>query len=103
LALAHLAPVDADKEEGSVSITGFRGVGPVDIVVRERTGREVIGLIEVKSSVDANRDKIYEAAWDAIKLTLAQAPRAQRWLITGAPESSWEKSEVSHLFEDGLG
>ena len=75
LAIRHLAPVDADKER-SVPIHGFRGAGPVDIVLRDRATAEPVGLIEVKWSVDVSRGKIYEAAWDAIKLVLAEAPRA---------------------------
>lgn len=101
LAIRHLAPVEVAKE-GGIPISGFRGAGPVDIVLRDRAGSEPVGLIEVKWSVATRRDKIYEAAWDAIKLVLAEAPRAERWLITGAPDLSWERTETLDLFEDGF-
>jgi hypothetical protein len=101
LAISHLAPVDIHKER-AIPIAGFRGAGPVDIVLRDRGSMEPIGLIEVKWSVDIGRDKIYEAAWDAIKLVLAKTPTAQRWMITGAPDISWAKTETPDLFTDGI-
>lgn len=100
LALGHLSAADVIKERVVPSF-GFRGAGPVDIVLRDRSTTEPVGLVEVKWSVRISRDKIYEAAWDAIKLVLADAPTAKRWLITGAPDVSWEKTETPDLFEDG--
>ena len=100
LAVEHLAAVDVGKER-AVPILGFRGAGPIDILLRDRATTEPVGLVEVKWSVDISRDKIYEAAWDAIKLVLADAPKAKRWLITGAPDVSWEKTETPDLFDDG--
>jgi hypothetical protein len=77
LAIGHLSAVEVVKER-VVPILGFRGAGPVDIVLRDRATAELVGLVEVKWSVHINRDKIYEAAWDAIKLVLADAPKAKR-------------------------
>jgi hypothetical protein len=52
--------------------------------------------------VDITRDKIYEAAWDAIKLALAAGESgAAAWLVTGAPLASWEATETPDLFIDG--
>jgi len=86
LALGQLSPVIIETER-SVPVTGFRGVGPIDILVRDLIGATT-GLIEVKWSVDPKRDKIFEAPWDAVKLVLADVPDAKRWLITGAPDVS---------------
>jgi hypothetical protein len=99
-ALRHLAPAYVEYER-HVPIIGFQGVGPVDVVLRDRYTGAVIGLIECKWSIDRHRDKIYEAAWDAIKLALADGPTRNRWLLTGALDSSWPNSETADLFADG--
>jgi hypothetical protein len=82
--------VGAVERERHVEVPGFQGVGPVDIVISELPGGEPRGLVECKWSVDLKRDKIYEGAWDAIKIALAAARHhAVGWLVTGAPEDSW--------------
>jgi len=59
-------------------------------------------LIECKWSADGRRDKIFEGAWDAVKLSLAtREPGVRGWLVTGAPASSWAKSETADLFATG--
>ncbi|HEY6762751.1 MAG TPA: hypothetical protein VI318_24835 [Baekduia sp.] len=59
-------------------------------------------MIECKWSAGDRRDKIFECAWDAVKLALAtRAPGVQGWLVTGAPASSWARSETADLFATG--
>jgi hypothetical protein len=88
--------------ERHVSIPAFRGVGAVDIVARPRSNDLASGLIECKWSVDTSRDKIYEGAWDAVKLALATRanPSASAFLVTAAPSQSWNGSETPDLFHD---
>jgi hypothetical protein len=91
----------AVERERHVDVPGFQGVGPVDIVISDVSGKPS-GLIECKWSVDLKRDKIYEGAWDAIKLALGAARHdAIAWLVTGAPEDSWRRTETPDLFADG--
>lgn len=100
LALRHLAPAKTEPER-SVPMRGFQGVGPVDVVLRDTNADAIVGLVECKWSVDINRDKIYEGAWDAVKLSLAEAATSGRWLVTGAPDQSWGDTETPDLFADG--
>ncbi|HET6870892.1 MAG TPA: hypothetical protein VFH80_33590 [Solirubrobacteraceae bacterium] len=100
ICLTHLTGASIELERG-VPVKGFQRVGPVDVMLRDQRSGDVRGLIECKWSVDPGRDKIYEAAWDAIKLSLADAPGAGRWLVTGAPEDSWQATETADLFRDG--
>lgn len=90
------------ETERHVPVPGFRGVGAVDIVVRRRSNASASGLIECKWSVDTSRDKIYEGAWDAVKLVLAirANPDASAFLVTAAPRQSWDGSETRDLFHD---
>jgi len=69
-------------------VTGFQGVGGVDLVLHQPKTTDFCGLIECKWSVDLKRDKIYEGAWDAIRLSLAEGD-VDRWLVTGAPAQAW--------------
>lgn len=89
--------------EKTVQIPKFRGVGPVDIVVHAPGERGIVGLIECKWSVDPSRDKIYEGAWDAIKLALATLTlhTAHGFLVTAAAADAWERTDVSDLFATG--
>ncbi len=100
VALRHLSGANVELERG-VPVNGFQGVGPVDVMLRDQRSGEVRGLIECKWSVDSQRDTIYEVAWDAIKLSLADAPGAGRWLVAGAPEDSWTATETADLFANG--
>jgi hypothetical protein len=95
---------DVVEVEKTVLIREFRGVGPVDIVVRNPTTHDIVGMIECKWSSDPNRDKIYEAAWDAIKLALAALaiPGALGFLVTGATARAWQSTEVIDLFATGV-
>jgi hypothetical protein len=101
-ALGHLTEAWIETE-WHTPIPEFRGVGPVDIVVRSTEQGEVIALIECKWSTDTSRDKIYEGAWDAVKLALATAstPTADGFLVTGAPRDSWQHTETADLFNTG--
>ena len=90
-----------DAERG-VAIPEFQGVGPVDVLLRADSASAPWGLIECKWSADLRRDKIFEGAWDAVKLVLAtRESGAHGWLVTGAPVSAWAKSETADLFENG--
>lgn len=79
-------------------------VGGFDIVVDRVPGRRVAWLAELKWSSDT-RDKIFEAAWDAVKLALArhQHPRdvTRCWLVTGASQASWNATNCADLFTTG--
>jgi hypothetical protein len=89
--------------ERSIAIPEFQGVGPVDVLLRADSASAPWGLIECKWSADLRRDKIFEGAWDAVKLALAtREPGVQGWLVTGAPLSSWAASETADLFADGI-
>jgi hypothetical protein len=59
--------------------------------------------VRCKWSTDHTRDKVYEAAWDAVKLALAirDALTAAGYLITSAPATSWQRTEVADLFTSG--
>lgn len=75
----------------------FPGIGPVDVVV-ERPPL----LIELKWSY-ATRDKIFESAWDAVKLAMVGPMHGFGCLYfaTGAAPNAWHQTEVSDLFEPG--
>jgi hypothetical protein len=75
----------------------FPGLGPVDVVV----DRPPL-LIELKWSY-ATRDKIFESAWDAVKLAMVGPPHGFGclYLATGAAPSAWHRTEVRDLFEAG--
>jgi hypothetical protein len=100
-ALGHLTG-RAIATERAITIPEFQGVGPVDIAM-PTDGGPAVGLIECKWSTDHTRDKIYEAAWDAVKLALAirEALTAAGYLITSAPATSWQRTEVADLFTSG--
>jgi hypothetical protein len=100
LALRHLSAATTEPER-SVPVRGFQGVGPVDVVLRDTNSDAIVGLVECKWSVDINRDKIYEGAWDAVKLSLAEVATSGRWLVTGAPDQSWSDTETPDLFAEG--
>jgi len=89
--------------ERHVPIPEFQGVGPVDIIVRAQSGGPLTGLVECKLSRDRTRDKIFEGAWDAIKLALAtrSSPSATAYLVTGATGAVWTESETGDLFVTG--
>ena len=100
-ALAELTPARIEREK-HVDVPGFQGVGPVDVVISNPDLGTRRGLVECKWSVDLRRDKIYEVAWDAIKLALALSQcDAGGWLVVGAPDASWQATEASDLFQDG--
>jgi hypothetical protein len=87
-------------EGRSYPLRGFQGVGPFDLAIG---GNPPPFLAELKWSTDLKRDKIFEAAWDAIKLALARLEHgvSEAWLITGASAEAWDQSECSDLFEVG--
>lgn len=87
----------------SIKLSRFQGVGPFDLSVLDEMERP-IALAELKWSTSLPRDKIYEAAWDAIKLALAINEHSpdRAWLITGAPATAWSRSEAADLFAEGL-
>lgn len=101
LAIGHLtgAVVEAERH---VPIPQFQGVGPVDLIVRQPDATPAV-LIECKWSRDSKRDKIYEAAWDAIKLALAvrAAGQGTAILVTAAEQAAWTASETADLFATG--
>ena len=98
-AFENLLP-DGCERERHVEVPGFQGVGPVDIVLGDPAAGTGVGLVECKWSV-ASRDKIYEGAWDAIKLALAvgDGSHSRGWLITGAESTAWDATETPDLFE----
>lgn len=102
VALCRSRPDWTVETERGVSIDEFQGVGAVDIVLRDAPDSTPWGLIECKWSTDMRRDKIFEGAWDAVKLALAtRAPGRLGWLVTGAPTISWNNSETPDLFAAG--
>lgn len=101
-AISHLSHAVVRREQ-KIVIPGFQGVGPVDVVLTQGGGTSPVALIECKWSRDSQRDKIYEGAWDAIKLVLATTadPDAGAFLLTAAAEQSWAHSETADLFKSG--
>ena len=101
-ALGHLTDASI-RTERKLSVPQFRGVGPVDVVAGSSENGAVIAAIECKWSTDPRRDKIYEGAWDAVKLALTavNAPAAAGYLVTGADTESWTRSETADLFVTG--
>ena len=101
-AVAHTSGAVVEPER-RVHIPEFQGVGPVDVVTRAGAGGPITGMLECKWSRDEKRDKIYEAAWDAIKLSLASLhnPAAGGFLITAATETAWSHTETGDLFTTG--
>lgn len=101
LALAENVGAAVERER-HIEVPGFQGVGAVDIVISDQPKGRPTALVECKWSVDAKRDKIFESAWDAVKLALAAAKHdAKAWLVTGAPARSWKMTETPDLFADG--
>lgn len=98
--LRALAPSEV-VERRSVKLDHFPNVGGADVTLYDAAGN-VWCLAELKWSV-GSRDKIFEAAWDAVKLALAreQHQLASGWLVTGASEASWAATECADLFRDG--
>lgn len=90
------------RKEQTRELAAFRGAGGFDVLVDRSPGGEIAWLAEVKWSY-TTRSKIYEAAWDAVKLCLAAAEHhvARCWLITGAPAAQWAATETRELFVAG--
>lgn len=93
--------VQAVAERRTVKLDHFPRVGAADIAGSRDSG-ELVFLAELKWSY-GSPDKIFEAAWDAVKLALAreQLGLEAAWLITGAPVTSWTATECADLFTDG--
>ncbi len=91
------------RKEETVKLAAFQGCGPSDLLVDRVPGGAVTWLAETKWSY-TSRNKIFEGAWDAVKLVLAQEEKGagRCWLITGASEDSWRRTECADLFADGL-
>jgi len=102
VAIGHLTGALVEVERHA-PIPEFQGVGPVDLIVRPGPDAPSAVLVECKWSRDAKRDKIYEGAWDAVKLALATraSPQAEAVLVTGADRAAWAKSETADLFATG--
>lgn len=93
------------RKNRKVPISGFfPNVGNVDLLVDRVPGQTFCWLGELKWSY-GTPDKIFEAAWDAVKLALAAHQYAKTvtrcWLVTGAPPQSWAKTCCADLFENG--
>jgi hypothetical protein len=97
----HLPESLVAEDSRSFQLSRFQGVGPFDLPVIEEGLPVCLG--ELKWSTSLPRDKIYEAAWDAVKLALALDEHlVQRaWLVTGASSTAWAECETPDLFADG--
>lgn len=75
----------------------FPGVGSVDLVVPEP-----FALIELKWSYQAP-GKLFECVWDAVKLGVlaTEQDKAAMYIVAGASEQEWARSETSILFDGG--
>lgn len=91
------------EAERRVATPEFQGVGPVDIIARAESDGRITGMLECKWSREGKRDKIYEAAWDAVKLALATLHNeaATAYVVTVATRTAWAKSETADLFSTG--
>jgi hypothetical protein len=102
----HLDPITKDVLE---SLTGdrsvsrrlatadFPGVGAVDVV----HGAPPL-LVELKWSYELP-GKVFESAWDAVKLALLGPAHGTDalYLMTGAARDEWQRSESADLFATG--
>src|SRR4051812_15104938 len=90
------------RAERKLELKAFQGVGGFDLLVDRVPERRVAWLVETKWSY-TSRPKIFEGAWDAVKLCLAQAAHSikRTWLVTGAPAQQWREAECVDLFETG--
>jgi hypothetical protein len=93
--------VQTVAERRTVKLDHFPRVGGADIAGSRQNG-ELVFLAELKWSY-GTPDKIFEAAWDAVKLALAREQLGLKatWLITGAAVTSWTATECADLFTDG--
>jgi hypothetical protein len=87
-------------ERRRIAVADFPRVGDVDIVIYAEEGAPV-AVSELKWSTGP-RDKIFEAAWDAVKLALLaeQHGVGNAWLVTGASAAAWGQTECADLFGD---
>lgn len=92
---------EAVAERRTITLDHFPRVGGADIAGVSVNGT-LCFLVELKWSYGTS-DKIFEAAWDAVKLALAreQFGLEAAWLVTGAPIGSWAATECADLFTDG--
>lgn len=90
------------RKERKLTLAAFQGVGAIDLIVDADPGGKAAWTGETKWSY-TSRNKIYEAAWDAIKLVLVSAEWGvgRSFLIVGAPETAWSNSECADLFRTG--
>jgi hypothetical protein len=90
------------RRERTLQLACFQGVGGFDVLVDQAPEAIISMLAETKWSY-SSRDKIFEAAWDAVKLCLAQDEHGAHrcWLVTGASEDSWGQTECADLFSTG--
>jgi hypothetical protein len=88
-------------QERNFPLADFPGVGGVDLIVLRQEDRTFQHLAELKWTTDPSRDKIFEAAWDLIKLAIAgREPGIDACcLITGASKDAWSKTECADIFE----
>jgi hypothetical protein len=88
-------------QERNLPLPDFPGVGGVDLIVVNTQDRGFRYLAELKWSTDPRRDKIFEAAWDLVKLAIAgREPGIEACcLVTGASRHAWEKTECADIFE----
>lgn len=111
----HLQPLVASHLEGCfpghvrsgrvLPLDDFQPrVGGFDVRVDRTPGGSPAWLAELKWSY-SRPDKIFEAAWDAVKLALARHQYAHTvtrcWLITGASDEMWADTETGDLFAEG--
>jgi hypothetical protein len=91
------------RRERTLRLDAFQGVGGFDVLVDEAPEGRVAWLAETKWSY-LSRSKVFEGAWDAVKLCLAEDQHAVRrgWLVTGAPDEHWRDDECADLFGEGV-
>jgi hypothetical protein len=93
---AEAIPRSSIARQVPLSLKGFQGVGNCDVGVSlDDEGLPI--LLELKWGVG----KLYNCAWDAVKLALALCEKAasEAYLIAGAPLTDWESAQRgSELF-----
>lgn len=100
LELEQIAPGRVFERRGS-SPPDFPGVGPLDLGIWREPETSVALAAELKWSTNEARDKIFESAWDAVKLAIWHGHASLNGcaLITGASKVAWKKTECADLFE----
>ena len=89
-------PFRVGTMEHGLSMSGFRGVGTVDVAIYDSASRPE-ALVELKWGAGT----LVNVAWDVVKLALAHrcGETARAFVAAGAPIEQWKNKPGRELFE----